>query len=267
MRLPVKPRRPVLQPRHPLARGLAFDLPLWERGGNPRDLVGRYRGTNTSGVSWTSGMVGPEQTYNGTNGVTAFGAVPASLMSSRSQWTVILMASATSYTNTHTAFAINQGDTSANRFFLLPYDNAPTVGTRVFYGGVNLIIAAHTTLADGCPHVFAFVSRSATAHELWVDGVLVGTSSTSKTLDAGLDTLNVGARTSGSQPFAGAIQLTRLYTRAPAPWELRLATADPWGCWAPRSAMQTLGAVIQATIATDFGRGWQRTPGIPTRWR
>jgi len=233
-RLAVKPRRPVIQARHPLARKLVFDLPFWERGGNPRDLVGRYPGTNTSGVSWTSGAAGPEQTYNGTNGVTTFGAVPASLMSSRSEWTLIQIASATSYTTDHCSFGINQGNTSTNRFFFAPYDNVTGNGVRVFYG-TNIIAAAGPSIADGAPHVFAFVSRGPTAHEVWVDGVRVATSSTSRTLDAGLDTLNIGARTSIQQLFAGAIQLTRLYTRALSPWELRATYSDPWGLYRVRT--------------------------------
>ncbi len=58
-RIRVKPPQPRINWRHPIARGLAFDLPLYERGGSKVvDLVNNIKLTNDN--SWFLGLYGWE---------------------------------------------------------------------------------------------------------------------------------------------------------------------------------------------------------------
>lgn len=65
--IPVKPQRPVINWRHPLTRGLVFDLPLWEGSGNPKELVGKQTGTLNGGLGWSKNLVGKSLNWTGSH--------------------------------------------------------------------------------------------------------------------------------------------------------------------------------------------------------
>lgn len=54
-----KPQIPIINWNHPIAIGLVFDMPFFERGGtNPNDIAWKKTGTLSSGVSWKNDIYG-----------------------------------------------------------------------------------------------------------------------------------------------------------------------------------------------------------------
>ena len=99
-------------------------------------------------------------------------------------------------------------------FGIYPYDTSGGNGVRVWHTGTSLINQNNGAIADGQFHFFAFVSRSDNIHECYVDGSLLLTSTTSKTLPSDLSQVNIGRwGGSGSQYFSGGIDDVRVYTR------------------------------------------------------
>lgn len=68
------------------------------------------------------------------------------------------------------------------------------------------LFAGSLIFNDGLPHVAGFVSRSASSHEVWLDGIKVATSSTPiAALTATQYTIGAARRTTVTQPCTGSV--------------------------------------------------------------
>jgi hypothetical protein len=145
--------------------------------------------------------------YGGDGDNIDIGAIPE--LQSKNVFTVSFWAWDDDYSASPGTVAIWDGNVDANNLFLFyPYDNVNGNGTRIWYNGVSLIDENDAT-RTGWNH-FVFVSRSATDHEIYVNGVSEGTSSTSKSLPASITNVNIGMWYTGSSQYFDGL-LDELY--------------------------------------------------------
>jgi hypothetical protein len=172
---------------------------------------GSMRNMATSSA-YARGVLGQALTFDKVND---FVDIPApSVLQGLAAFTVSLWAKSDSYQSLGGAFSIYDGTTSGTLFLIYPYDPSNGNGTRVYFNSGAVIDQNDGAIADGKWHHFLFVSRSATDHELFVDGVSVATSTISKTLPATLSHISIGAWRSGTQLYGGSIDDVRVYGRA-----------------------------------------------------
>lgn len=127
----------------------------------------------------------------------------ASTLQSENTFSVSFWAKA-SYLNLNPAFIISTGNDANKTFLIYAYDtNDGTHDCRVWYNGASIISTGNNSLT-GWNH-FCFVSNGATSHTVYINGSSAGTSTTSKTLDSGLDTCDIGGTAEFSQFFEGNI--------------------------------------------------------------
>lgn len=119
------------------------------------------------------------------------------------------------YNTLNNAFTIITGTDANKSLAILPYDYYSTTGNndcRIYYNGANIIQTGNSSLT-GWNH-FCYVQNGATDHKIYINGVSVGTSTTSKTLDSGLDTFRIGGFTSWGQYFDGSISNISIWNTA-----------------------------------------------------
>lgn len=207
-----------------------------------RDLTGRQppvTPTGTVNIRLNS-LGGYELDFNGVS--TSFNCLPAV---TSAPFTVSFWASATTY-NPSTAVAIRQGTWTGNLFTFDPMNNEGGNGVRIYYNNGVLIKDTSGGTADGKPHLFVFTSRSPTDHEIWVDCVSKGTSSTSKNFGAGIDFTTIGDWYAGSgRSFQGQIFNVRIedkgYSQADvaALWNQQTRGDVVLPLWLPRASPVT----------------------------
>jgi hypothetical protein len=127
----------------------------------------------------------------------------ATQMQSANTFSVSFWASGSSYSTYPSAFALSNASDASKAFIIFPYGNTGGDGVKIWYNNAT-IIDENTATRTGWNH-FAFVSNEATNHVLYVNGTIIGISTTSKTLDSGLNTFTMGGSTNFSQYFVGAI--------------------------------------------------------------
>ena len=174
--------------------------------------------------------------FDGTGSVEV--ASPASL-NNASAFTVSFWAGHASYASERAAVSLRKNGETSGLLLFYPYDNLDGNGARVFFDGADVIVQTSGASIDpGSMNHFLFISRSAIDHELFVNGVSVGTSTSSRALNANLDTLTIGAGGSSSD-FVGNIHDLRIYdaTNLPTAQEI-LDLADP--AKAPVVALDTV---------------------------
>jgi hypothetical protein len=178
--------------------------------------TGTWSGT---GSHWTRGKFGKSGNFDGTTDSIAVtnSSILSSLQSS-STFTISFWAKASSYAVTKAAFSTHNNDGGSNSFVIYPYDSTAGNGVRVFYNGASIIDQNDGNIANNSFHHFTFISESSTSHKLYVDNVLIATSSTAKTLNATLTAINIGSWKGSTQYFAGQIDQVRIfnYARSPA---------------------------------------------------
>ncbi len=136
----------------------------------------------------------------------------ASTLQSENTFSVSFWAKS-SYHNLNPAFATSTGNDANKAFLIYPYDtNAGTHDCRVWYNGASIISTGNNSLT-GWNH-FCYVQNGATSHTVYINGSSAGTSSTSKTLDSGLDTCDIGGTAEFSQFFEGNIKQVGIFDSA-----------------------------------------------------
>ncbi|MBT4174320.1 hypothetical protein HOC80_03940 [archaeon] len=154
-------------------------------------------GTGSGVVLNTSCVYGNCFLYGGDGDHIDMGSITA--LQSASSFTVSFWAWDDDYSANACAFAIRDGTDASNLFSFYPYESFGGNGVRIWYDGVSLINEDDAT-RTGWNH-FVFVSRNATDHELYVNGVSEGTSSTSKDLPASIDNVYLGMWYTGSDQY------------------------------------------------------------------
>jgi hypothetical protein len=261
-RYPLKPRRPVLQRSHPLARGLVLALPLWERGGlGPKDLACTVTGT-VSGATWTRGSIGPGLDFaGGTNGVN---------LQDLSTWDFgsgnFTLSAWVSLTNGASgAQMILARDNDGTPFYSLQTNGG---NARLQYrdtAGNLLTVSSPENINDGLPHRITGVRRGLTA-ELYVDGRLRATGTAGAMGDTNAGTaLWLGRRAASGLPFIGQVYEARIHSRALPGGLIRWQHCDPWSLYTPgwltgrRSAIPFLAAVTGGKVPPALlYSGWYR---------
>jgi len=151
-------------------------------------------------------------TYNGTTQYHT-----ASIGTLTQPFTESFWAYRTSYGSaSHAAVGISGSGGSVSVIY--PYDTNGGNGVRWFFGA-NLVDQNSGAVSPGWNHYCA-VSRSATDHQFYVNGVSIGTSTTSATLGTAL-TVEIGTF-AAAQFFPGSLDDVRIYSRALLPNEITL---------------------------------------------
>ena len=108
------------------------------------------------------------------------------------------------------------GNTSSNTSFaILGVDKNTSRARWTIRAGSTALAIGGSAVNDGKPHLLVGVSASASDHRIYVDGVLIATSTSSIGTNT-YNTFNVGAlqRSSAIQFFDGNIYLIHFYNRA-----------------------------------------------------
>lgn len=161
-----------------------------------------------------TGVIGRGLSFDGTDDYLHANTLAAT-MANENTFSVSLWAKHSAYVSSTFAISFdNSTNSSAKVFGIYPYDNISGNGVRVFHNGTSIINQNDGAIADSQFHFFVYVSRSATEHEVYVDGVLTGTSATSKSLPSDLSQINIG-RWGGNdaQYFSGSLDDIRVYNR------------------------------------------------------
>ena len=172
------------------------------------------------GGDWVQGKVGNYgMDFDGTDDYVIANTL-ATQMQSENKFSVSFWASGSSYSTNPPAFALSNASDASKAFIIYPYEDSSGDGVRIWYNGTS-IIDENTATRTGWNH-FAFVSDGATDHTLYANGTSIGTSTTSKTLDSGLDTFTIGGSANFSQYFVGALDEVAVWDTALTPAQISL---------------------------------------------
>lgn len=183
--------------RYPFSDGSGATLT--DDSGNSRD------GTIT-GATWaTCDTTENCLTFDGVGDEVAMPAGVYDTLEGETSWTACSWVEDTAYIDQQFAWTIS-GGSAATLIGLYPFDDKSGDGARVYSNG-DIIDENGATAADGTLHLFCYVQRLATDHELFIDdAVSIGTSSSSKTVSAALTCGGLGEWCdNSSQDFTGGM--------------------------------------------------------------
>lgn len=177
----LKPKRPKLNRRDPLAKSLALLLPLHEGGGTVAHDLSGYgnNGTLTGGVTWTAGQFGRCLSFDGASGSYVIGAYS---LPTSADWTVSCRFKITS-ASLGVLFA-QRGGGEPDRFLL--YYNAGTIQPQIGGGGGEPFTPS-VTLSQNTWYHYA-LKKTGALYTQYIDGALDGSG-------------NAGASTIPAQPL------------------------------------------------------------------
>jgi len=181
--------------------------------GNDGSLVLGASGNTATTTS--GGMIGQALEFDGVDDYVS--ASPSSSLEGASVFTVSFWASAPINPPSGTwrgAVSIRNGTASSNLFLFYPYDGSAGNGVRIFWNGSSPFDENGVSRGGTGFHHFSIVNRSATDHEVYVDGASIGTFSTDKSLVSPLSDINIGIWRPANQPYQGALDDVRIYNRA-----------------------------------------------------
>lgn len=240
--------------RSPLALALPTNglVAWWPGDGNATDAVGGNHGTLVGNVTFAPGKVGQAFQLNGVNAYVDLGT--ALDIPSWSTYAVSLW------------FRHDGGGTAANGygqkiidktvffhdFYLTVYTVSPTpsAGDLRFFtyeGGGNLMAESAHDYRDTTWH-HVVINKSGSTGELWVDGILVDTSTMVKTVGSnGKLLLGYSLSPDGFQRqyFSGRIDDVGIYNRVLTAGEIAAIWGSPVDC-------QGLEATMTGTSGNDF---------------
>jgi Concanavalin A-like lectin/glucanases superfamily len=142
------------------------------------------------------------------------------------------------------ALSIRTGTSATTLFLFYPCDAAGgALGARVYYSGASVVDENSGIDRTGEWHHYSFVSRSATDHEIFVDGVSVGTGSLSKSLPSSISDVDIGHWRPSTQEFLGTIDDVMI-------WNYSLSDEQI-------SALFNNGTDLMVAQETTAGESWQ----------
>jgi len=241
---PLKPRIPVINWSHPLAKGLVFDMPATEGGGSPIDIVTKLRGSNNSGVSWIKSPFGNALSYDGSTGKTTFTTIGS--QNSLSQLSLQIISYPINKTSGGTFPRLFHKGPDARGYWDFSLDNGIagfiwqgecTGNSAGQSGNVSLTLSSwYNTIciSDGL--------TTGTGWRHWNNGIepiynaaAVGTAPRLADSSA----LAIGGRTTDTtRAFTGYIALIRFWNRILSPQEIKQLSVNPWIIY--RKPMQDL---------------------------
>lgn len=203
-------------------QGLIAHWPLDDgTGSTAKERKGRYDGTlfNMEEGDWVTGKIGGALEFDGVDEAVnsiAYSSLNA-LLNGIDTFTVAFWASATAFDTTSVAFSMGVLDSLqvTNTITIRPYDSTAANGLRVHHNNATALYSAlGTAPADGTFHHFAHVSNGATDHRGFVDGVLEGTSTASRTMTSSFGEITIASRNGNTGHYGGKIDDVRIYNRA-----------------------------------------------------
>jgi len=198
--------------------GLEVWLPFDGASGAPKELSGNRRSFVVTGA--TQGVsaldLGLAIDFDGVDDhVTSTEAALLSIFDGSVNHTISLWAASDAYRIDHAAFGIGASD-SGDNLAIYPYYDAGMGATQVWvwYDGGYIFQVDSTLLADGTFNHFCLVQRTATSHELYINGVSVGTDSTNKAIAASVAQQTWGAYDDfTNEEFEGQVTIPKLAKR------------------------------------------------------
>jgi len=173
-----------------------------------------YNGTNNGASINQPGQIGTAYTFNGTNSyVTTSDASFMTDLTSINTFTISFWASDVSFSAYDAAISFGENNDN-DAVAIYPYNTIGGGGMSVWYDGTDIISGAGSHLADGSFNHFVYRQNGATTHEVFVNGVSVGTSATSKTTAATMEAFEVGRYVGNAEWYSGSVDDVRLYLRA-----------------------------------------------------
>ena len=206
-----------MRAKNSLYNGLLGWWRLDESSGNALDSSGNdYQGTVNGATQDVTGHIRTAYDFDGVNDnvdITDSGLMTS--LQGLSAFTVSFWAAVTSYEADEAAFGMGEEGTN-DVLSIYPYQDGGKKGDQieVWYDGESIIAESNTTPADGSFHNFVFVQTSATEHEIFIDGVSAGTDTTSKTLAASTDIVNIGSYDGNEEYFDGIVDHVQIWDRA-----------------------------------------------------
>lgn len=144
----------------------------------------------------------------------------ASNLQSDSSFTIAFWAKDSDYEGLGMEIGISTNTDAGQLFQFSAFHSSGGNGVLIYYNGSTIIDQNDGSEADGNFHYFLFVSRSATDHEVYVDGVSVGTSNSSKTMASGLNNAQISGW-QGGQLNNSTMSNVRIWDRALSSQEIK----------------------------------------------
>jgi concanavalin A-like lectin/glucanase superfamily protein len=187
----------------------------WPGENTAEDIVGGNEGTLQGGTSFVDGIVGRAFAFDGVDDYVSIGA--SQIAAPLSAWTVDAWFQTTS-AGTLPIYS-ESSSTDPVPLVLLALEGGQVVLNGRSSGGGVVTIRSPEAYNDGCFHHAAFVKRAFNDWELFVDGVSVGTSTTSVAATSDVDLVSIG-RFFQPNPnfqlsfFQGVLDEVRVFGRA-----------------------------------------------------
>ena len=176
--------------------------------------VNSFNGTVTGVTQGVAGHLGLAYSFDGTdNNVTNTAVGLTTPLEGITAFTICFWAKTG-------AFALNDCaagfglDGADDAICLYPFNTSGGNGFAVWYDGEFIFTASGSAPANDTYSHFCYRQNGATTHEIFINGISVGTDATSKTSPAVVDGVSVGNYTGNGEFFDGEIDDVRLYTRS-----------------------------------------------------
>lgn len=215
---------------HPLAHGMRlYWSPTNDHGTVHEEVTGRRTTWNAQPVGVSNYGGGCRFSANtqwallaNTVGISAASAI-----------TIMVESSATAYATVTPACAVAiEGNTSANLIAFYPWDGSSGNGCRIFWNSATTLDQNSRSMsANGILRRFLFTSRSSTDHQLFVEGLSVATSSTSKTVPTLTNGVRIASYNAGqtmSEAANGSLFRVVIWSRGFTPSEAQWLHAEPY---------------------------------------
>lgn len=227
-----KPSMPVLR-GNPLQSKLVVDVPFWEGGGNPKDLVNKKTLTRSNSPTWVTDASGYAINFNG-----AASSGPY-LNLSTANWNFVY-----NFITVQTIFKVyGPGGNLGGRI----YDDgnagfavAPLTTSAYRFdwywssGAVNALCPANSITTGKLHNVITTynMTNSANLPLSYIDGILQPTSAYSNTASGSPKswgaTMLIGNRTGADRTLNGRVSLLRIWNRILTQSEIQQLTVNPW---------------------------------------
>lgn len=233
-----KPATFILDPTHPLSRGLVAYYPLGDTLAGVSADISQYDKPATINVTSGAPVLSPSHhgglAYNanaGTNFLTANSPPVTAVPLSFSIWSKL---TALPGSNVEEVMMALNALGSNNEFWMSIWNNA---GVIKFRGVIQFSGAARwlfVTFGDTNWHHYVIVFRTATVFDLYIDGVPQSTTGggTGSTAPSGIDTTSIGGFNFNSGSYYGQwnglLEGARVYNRALTPAEVAQLYAEPY---------------------------------------
>lgn len=241
----VKPVTPVLKRNSSIGNGLIFSSPIFEKGGNPQEVISKTISSRQNSMSWNIGSPGPGVTpgsAGGTNACFIYSLVNDKwkLQSGSYSARVILLRTGSSSVNYDRIFHKNIGQGTNAWGFLIRGDGTNKIYWIHSTKSVVASAAASTTMVehyvvtwDGSNLIMYINGKQDSITTLVTEAMVSNTNN----VIIGSDTIN---NNSGG-PFN--VYSADLWNRVLSPQEVRDLYINPWSMYVQKNVYQPLNAL------------------------